>query len=325
MNLKHWSVGLALAAAVLAAAPAPSADPPDAGKPAPDKALAKLAQLVGGTWVGTGPKLAVEFRYEWAFGGSVIRSTGVIDKGGPHETLVEATLGWDPARKVVYYLDIHGGQSVFHGTVRPEGDELHFEFTTLVGPPAKWRSVATFPDKDTYQATILGEKDGKWVQVAKVELKRRPPAKDRQVTEGVIDATPEAVWAALTTKEGLEAWNVAHAQVELKVGGRMLTHYDPKGKIGDPNTIENIILSFEPERMLSIRVGTPPATFPFKTAVRDVWTVIRLEPDGAGRTRLTLTGLGYGPDEESRKLREFFEKGNAYTLRKLQGHFAPKK
>ena len=55
---------------------------------------------------------------------------------------------------------------------------------------------------------------------------------------------------------------MAHADVDLKVGGKMLTHYDPKGRIGDPDTIENTILSFEPKRMLSIKVANPAGEVP---------------------------------------------------------------
>ena len=33
---------------------------------------------------------------------------------------------------------------------------------------------------------------------------------------------------------------------------------------------------------------------------------------------------GYGDDEESQKLRGFFDRGNAYTLKKLQEKFAAK-
>ena len=67
---------------------------------------------------------------------------------------------------------------------------------------------------------------------------------------------------------------MAHAEIELKIGGKMRTHYDAKGRIGDPNTIENRILSFEPKRMLSIQVTNPPEKFPFKDAVKNMWTVI---------------------------------------------------
>ncbi len=117
---------------------------------------------------------------------------------------------------------------------------------------------------------------------------------------------------------------MAHAEIELKIGGKMRTHYDPKGQIGDPNTIENRILSFEPKRMLSIQVTNAPAKFPYKDAIKTMWTVIHFADAGPGRTRLRIVGLGFGDDEESRKLREFFDKGNAYTLKKLQEKFASK-
>jgi hypothetical protein len=61
---------------------------------------------------------------------------------------------------------------------------------------------------------------------------------------------------------------VAHSEVELKVGGRMRTHYDPKGMIGDPQTIESEIISYDPGRMLSTRVTKPPEGFPFPDAVK---------------------------------------------------------
>lgn len=149
-------------------------------------------------------------------------------------------------------------------------------------------------------------------------------ADDRLVTEGIIEAPVDAVWAAFTTKEGQESWNVAHAEIELKIGGKMRTHYDANGRIGDPNTIENSILSFEPKRMLSIQVTNPPEKFPFKDAVKNMWTVIYFEDAGPGRTKLRIVGLGFGNDDDARKLRGFFDKGNAYTLKKLQEKFTGK-
>jgi uncharacterized protein YndB with AHSA1/START domain len=147
---------------------------------------------------------------------------------------------------------------------------------------------------------------------------------NRQVTEGIVEASLDDVWDALTTKKGLESWMVAHAEIELKVGGKMRTHYHAKGKIGDEHTIENIILCYDPMHMLAIKVGKPPANFPFKEAIKNVWHVLYLEKVGAKKTRIREVGVGYGTDEESKKLRAFFEKGNAYTLKKLQEHFAGK-
>jgi len=208
--------------------------------------------------------------------------------------------------------------------VRQDGDGLVLEFETLVGPPAKWRSVGKFPDPDTYQFAIYGEKDGKWQSVVTQTLNRKKPSSNdptRQVTEAVVDAPADAVWKAFTSKEGMESWMVAHAEIDLKVGGRMLTHYSPEGMIGDPNTIENVILAYEPQRMFAMRIGKPPQNFPYKEAAKSVWHVLTFEDAGPNRTRVRAVGLGYGADEESQKMRKFFESGNAYTLKKLQEHF----
>lgn len=299
-------------------------------KPAPgtslDPALTKMAEMIGGVWSNDNPKFRVEFRYDWAFNQTALRSTGVIDKGGPNETLVEATFGWDPDKRTIYYLDLHGGERVYKGTVRLDDANVVLEFETLIGPPAKWRSVGKFPDRDTYQFTIYGEKDGKWAEVVQQTLRRKQPPADEncQITEGIIGAPVDAVWNAFATKAGQEAWNVAHAEIDLKVGGKMLTHYDAKGKIGDANTIENVILAFEPKKMLSMKVGKPPENFPFKEAIKHVWHVVYFEEVGPQRTRVRVVGLGYSAGDESKQLRAFFDKGNAYTLKKLQEHLTKK-
>src|SRR5262249_3790155 len=109
-------------------------------------------------------------------------------------------------------------------------------------------------------------------------------AEDRVITEGVIDAGLAEVWTAFTTKEGLESWMAAHAEIDLKVGGTIRTHYDAKGKLGDDRTIENTILCFDPKRMLSIKVSRAPAGFPFPSAVKDMWTVIYFDKIEAKKT-----------------------------------------
>ena len=156
------------------------------GAPDADKTMARLSQLIGGTWVNVDPRFVVEFRYDWAFGKKAIRGLGVIDKGGPHETPGEAIIGWDNVNKTVYYLDCHGGNNVFKGTVKLEGDDLIFEFATIIGTPARWREVLTFPDSDTMHFTIFREKEGKWSPFVEQTSKRRQPQTgvNQLVTEG---------------------------------------------------------------------------------------------------------------------------------------------
>ena len=102
----------------------------------------------------------------------------------------------------------------------------------------------------------------------------------------------------------------------------MRTNYNAQGALGDAQTIENAILSFEPGRLLSIRAVKNPENFPFPVAIREMWTVLYFEPAGDGRTKVRVVGLGFNATEESQKMRAFFERGNATTLEQLRQHFA---
>jgi uncharacterized protein YndB with AHSA1/START domain len=142
------------------------------------------------------------------------------------------------------------------------------------------------------------------------------------VQEGMVEASVERVWTAFTTSEGLRSWLAPHAEIDLRVGGLMRTNYHPQGQLGDPQTIENTILSFEPGRMLSIRVSKAPETFPFPNAIRDMWSVVYFEAAGPDRTIVREVSLGFSTNEESQHMRAFFSQGNAMTLKQLQRHFA---
>jgi hypothetical protein len=141
-----------------------------------DPAFGTLARLVGGTWVNVpadpGSALKIEIRYEWAMGGQALRSTGVIGKGRPDATPIEATCGWDPERKRVYYVDFHGPRTVFQGTMKAAGEAVETEFETVVGAPGKFRSRTQFQDDDNVLLTIWGEKDGQWTESHRIRLRR---------------------------------------------------------------------------------------------------------------------------------------------------------
>jgi len=141
------------------------------------------------------------------------------------------------------------------------------------------------------------------------------------VTEGVINAPIDSVWAAWTTGEGLRSWLAPHAEIDLRIGGLMRTNYQAKEKLGDPGTIENTILSFEPKRMLSFKVSKQPIGFPFPNEIFKMWTVIYLEPTESEQTHMRAVSLGFQATEQSEKMRAFFERGNNITLQELQRRF----
>lgn len=143
------------------------------------------------------------------------------------------------------------------------------------------------------------------------------------VTEGVVNAPVAAVWEAWVTTAGLESWLAPNADIDLRIDGLMRTNYDPNGGLGGPGTIENRVLAYEPERMLSIKVVRAPHAFPFKSKVGDMWTVVYFQPTPEGTTMLRIVGMGFDSDHESQRMKEFFVRGNAYTLTQLRTRFQP--
>jgi uncharacterized protein YndB with AHSA1/START domain len=142
------------------------------------------------------------------------------------------------------------------------------------------------------------------------------------VLEADLNARVEKVWAVFTTSEGHKMLGVAQARIDFRVGGKMLTHYDPKGVLGDDNGIENTILSYEPMRSVSFAITKPPKSFPFMNAYRNVWWVASMEDIGGGRTHLRLAGMGFTADPESQGMRAFFQRGNAWVMQKLAENLA---
>jgi len=136
--------------------------------------------------------------------------------------------------------------------------------------------------------------------------------------ETTIEASIDDVWYAFTTAEGLAGWIAPLVEIDFTVGGKMQTNYNPEGKIGDPSTIENTILSFDPKRMLSLKATKFPEGFPFVEAGRKLWSVFYFEELSPTETKIRIVGLGYTDDEPSQKLREFFEASNADLIVKLE-------
>ena len=140
------------------------------------------------------------------------------------------------------------------------------------------------------------------------------------VNETDINAPLRAVWNVWSSAEGYKAIGAAKADVDLRVGGLIRSHYKPAGILGDEGTIVNRILAYEPQRMMAIQIERPPKGFPFKEAWRHTWTVITMLDLGNGRTHLRVASMGFGTDEESVAMRQFFEAGNAATLKAIQTH-----
>jgi uncharacterized protein YndB with AHSA1/START domain len=145
-----------------------------------------------------------------------------------------------------------------------------------------------------------------------------------QVTEGFVNAPVAEVWGLFTTSEGYLATGAVQAEVRLAVGGEIRSHYDPKGKLGDAETIVNEILAYEPQRMLAIRIKQAPASFPHRDAVAGTWTVLYFTAAGENMTHVRIVGLGYDDSPGSQAMRKFFAEGNRWTLDHVAKKYWPK-
>jgi uncharacterized protein YndB with AHSA1/START domain len=148
----------------------------------------------------------------------------------------------------------------------------------------------------------------------------RPASSEPIVTEAIVNAPVEGVWKVWTTKEGIESWMVARADIDFRVGGTWRTSYSKESTLDDDASIHQAILAFDPGRMLSFRTVKTPKNFPFPDILK-TWTVVYFEPAGERRTKVTVRMLGYEDVGESQKMRSFFESGNKTTLDNLVKRF----
>lgn len=155
------------------------------------------------------------------------------------------------------------------------------------------------------------------VSVSTVRAQEEPA-----VYEHELDAPIAEVWAAFTTNEGLRSWVAPLVDIDLRIGGKWVSNYNAEGVLGDSTTIENTILSYEPERMLSLQATGFPADFPFVEAARNTWTVFYFSALSPTRTKIRVVGLGYTEDEQSQAMRSFFARANQYSLDQLSAALA---
>jgi uncharacterized protein YndB with AHSA1/START domain len=137
----------------------------------------------------------------------------------------------------------------------------------------------------------------------------------------IVPAMPDKVWAALTTAEGVKKWEVSQAEYDTRIGGIWKTKYGKEGNLDDDGAIHNELLAYDPGHMFAIRIHKAPKGFPFPNVYRNMWTVVYFEPVAGGKTKVTLRGLGFKDDAESKKMRTFFEGGDKYTLDILVKYF----
>lgn len=135
-----------------------------------------------------------------------------------------------------------------------------------------------------------------------------------------IDAPPSEVWRVWTTAEGFQKAIGAHLECELRPGGKYEIHWAPTAPAGSRGSEGCVVLSLVPERTLSFTWNAPPNF----ASLRDdrTWVTVDLRPLPHGRTRMTITHLGFGEGEQWDTLRGYFVAAWNSVGAKIQHAFA---
>jgi uncharacterized protein YndB with AHSA1/START domain len=135
----------------------------------------------------------------------------------------------------------------------------------------------------------------------------------------IVNVPVKDVWDAYVTEEGWTSWSSPHAEIDLRPGGTIRTHYGEDAKVGDPGTITLNIVNYVPERVLTLRAEIADH-FPeiMKEDDGNLMEVTLFEPLGEAQTRVTSYGVGYRDEPEYRQLIDFFMPANKGLYLKLK-------
>lgn len=141
--------------------------------------------------------------------------------------------------------------------------------------------------------------------------------------EVALDTDLASAWALWTTADGVRSWIAPMAEVDLRPGGSIRTHYDASAAIGDPGTIETRIVNYVPMHLLTLQADLGPVqadwlTDTIRAEAGNLYNVVQFEPVGERRTRIVSWGIGYRDDEEWKPMIDFFTRANRWTFGELE-------
>jgi uncharacterized protein YndB with AHSA1/START domain len=131
--------------------------------------------------------------------------------------------------------------------------------------------------------------------------------------EVTVPAPLDEVWAAFTTRDGMQSWLWRDARVDLRPGGDWIVQYTPTATGG------GTIVSVAPRAEIVIR-ALAPEQFPTVRQARTT-AAFRFEAVGPKATRVTLLQTGWQSGEEWDAAYAYLAKGNAQLLAQLHERF----
>jgi uncharacterized protein YndB with AHSA1/START domain len=140
--------------------------------------------------------------------------------------------------------------------------------------------------------------------------------------EAVVVAPREEVWSCWTTSAGMKTFLASESKIELTPGGAYELYFGPPSAAPARGSEGCKVLGYLPGEILSFDWNAPPQ---FRE-VRDQRTcvLIRLEPAGAGKTRVILDHHGWGQGEQWDAVYNYFDQAWDLVMDHLKKRFGAK-
>ncbi|MCP4684446.1 MAG: SRPBCC domain-containing protein [bacterium] len=146
---------------------------------------------------------------------------------------------------------------------------------------------------------------------------------DRRIDlETTVNASADDVWKLWTTSEGMKAFLVEEAHIDLEPGGPYEVYFDKTAPEGSRGSEGCRILSYLPNEMLSFSWNAPPTIPALRQLGPCTWVVVRFISQGDKKTQVKITHLGIMEGSEWDKYLEYFTNAWPMVLKACKKHFA---
>lgn len=146
------------------------------------------------------------------------------------------------------------------------------------------------------------------------------PGAERAIEKEVlVPATPEEVYAAWTTREGIVSFFAPDAEIDAKPGGAFHVFINPLAEPGAKGADDMRYMALQAPSLVSFDWNAPPSLPEIRR--QRTFVVVRIAPAGERTSRVTLQHVGWGTGGEWDRAFAYFDRAWGNVLGNLRKRF----
>ena len=137
--------------------------------------------------------------------------------------------------------------------------------------------------------------------------------------EVLVPASPEEVYAAWTTRDGIVSFFAPDAEIDARPGGAFHVFINPLAEAGSKGADDMRFMALQPPSMVSFDWNAPPSLPEVRR--QRTFVVVRIAPAGERTSRVTLHHTGWGSGGEWDRAYAYFDRAWGNVLANLRKRF----